>query len=454
VTSGAGTFTLLGSVTVPSSAETGTAQIHGNVSLNALTRTFDVASNKAFSIDANILDGGITKSSGGLLTLSGTNSYSGATTISGGTLVAAGSASLGNSASTNGIILSGGTLKLGASANTARFLSINPGAIDITGNTLTFSGAGSTTWSGNLSVNGGTLSLARTGGTLIVTSGVNVTIQPGAALSLGGSVAQTSDGTHHVDVINNSTVGLSAAGVQRVGNIDGTGNTSIASGASLTASHIRQNALTLAGTGRTTVRANGQLAGISYLNSLTINAGGTLDLNDNDLVVNNGTFSTIQSLVIQGYSAAPDTTKTGIISTMGQAQNGDAILALFNNALFGVTDYPFGSGNSIANGAIVGKYTYIGDTDWNGQVDPQDYTAIDANLGATGLDPGSAWFSGDTNFDNSIDPSDYTGVDAALGLGVGNPLSAQGLAAVPEPVALAPIVMGAMLAIRRRRSAD
>jgi hypothetical protein len=188
-------------------------------------------------------------------------------------------------------------------------------------------------------------------------------------------------------------------------------------------------------------------------NTLSIDSAGALDLNDNDLVVNNGVFSDVQALVFNGYSSTPDTTKTGIISTVGQNTGGVAILALFNNALFGVSDYPFGSGQTIGANAIVGKYTYIGDTDWNGQVDPQDYTAIDANLGATGLDLGAAWFSGDTNFDGNIDPSDYTGVDAALGLGQGNPLSVAGSPAVPEPgIGIVPIV-GFLLRRNRKRIA-
>jgi hypothetical protein len=122
---------------------------------------------------------------------------------------------------------------------------------------------------------------------------------------------------------------------------------------------------------------------------------GTLDLNDNDLVVNNGVFSVIQAMVFSGYSTTPDTTLKGITSTVGQNTSGVAILALFNNAFFGAPDYQFGIGMTIGTNAIVGKYTYFGDTDWDGQVKPQDYTAIHANLGVNGLDLGLAWFSGE-----------------------------------------------------------
>jgi hypothetical protein len=99
----------------------------------------------------------------------------------------------------------------------------------------------------------------------------------------------------------------------------------------------------------------------------------------------------------------------------------------------------------------VGKYTYIGDTDWDGEVTPQDYTAVDANLGATNVAAGLSWFYGDTDFDGNITPQDYTGIDAGLGLGVGNPLAVAGGAVVPEPAGMAVLIgLGCMLRRRRR----
>jgi hypothetical protein len=143
-----------------------------------------------------------------------------------------------------------------------------------------------------------------------------------------------------------------------------------------------------------------------HLLAITLANGANLDLKDNDLVVTRANFSTLQSLVLQGFQST-----TGITSS---TSNGTQILALFDNALAGFAEHPAA--------AIVGKYTYIGDTNMDGQVTPQDYTAVDANLG-TSADPGIAWFYGDTNFDGQITPQDYTGVDSSLGLGVGNPLA-------------------------------
>jgi hypothetical protein len=124
---------------------------------------------------------------------------------------------------------------------------------------------------------------------------------------------------------------------------------------------------------------------------------------------------------------------------------------LFNNALLGSADFPFGSGQTIAANAVAGKYTYIGDADFDGQVTSADYTAIDANLGTNGVNLGQSWFKGDMDGDGNITSADYTGIDANLGKGVGNPLAAQGLAAVPEPASLSVLGIGAIGLLSRRR---
>jgi autotransporter-associated beta strand protein len=188
---------------------------------------------------------------------------------------------------------------------------------------------------------------------------------------------------------------------------------------------------------------------ILVLGALSVSAGARLDLNDSDLIVNNGNFSALEALVFAGYSDVPDSSRAGIVSTAGQNSGGTTILALFDNA---VGDSPITEwqGHTVNATAVIGKYTYFGDTDWDGQVTPQDFTAIDANLGATGLNPGIAWLYGDTDFDGNITPQDYTAVDASLGLGIGNPLSATGLAVVPEPAAISLGVVGILLTRRRR----
>src|SRR5205814_822048 len=120
-------------------------------------------------------------------------------------------------------------------------------------------------------------------------------------------------------------------------------------------------------------------------------------------------------------------------------------LAMFDNALVGATTW---AGSTIDSTTIVGKYTYFGDVDLDGQVTPGDYGVLDANLGTTPL-PGIAILSGDADFDGTVTPGDYGILDANLGSGMASPLAPANVA-IPEPSACAAIAICA-LAKRRRR---
>jgi hypothetical protein len=167
------------------------------------------------------------------------------------------------------------------------------------------------------------------------------------------------------------------------------------------------------GTGsRVNVGANGSRT--LFADTLSITGTGDLDLNDNDLVVNNGNFATIRALVLQGFG---NPSGPGISSS---TSNGSQILALFDNALVGLGTW---NGQPIGANAIVGKYTYFGDVNLDGQVTGDDYTVIDSNLNTT-PPAGYAWLSGDANLDGIVTGDDYTTIDSNLNLGVGNPLGA------------------------------
>src|SRR5205085_11493625 len=85
------------------------------------------------------------------------------------------------------------------------------------------------------------------------------------------------------------------------------------------------------------------------------------------------------------------------------------------------TDWPLGSGNAISGSAIMGKYTYFGDMDFDGQVTAGDYGILDANLGTT-PPVGVAWLRGDADLDGAVAQGDYGILDANLGAGSGAPL--------------------------------
>ncbi|HEX8524300.1 MAG TPA: PEP-CTERM sorting domain-containing protein [Tepidisphaeraceae bacterium] len=215
---------------------------------------------------------------------------------------------------------------------------------------------------------------------------------------------------------------------------------------------VRAASLTVA-QGAVEVAANGAITGQTVVNTLSIAAGAKLDLKDNDLVVNNGNFLAISDLRWQGYRDFEDSTATGIVSSVGQTLVGHPILAVFDNTQLQTGDWPFGAGNSVGANAVLGQFAYLGDADLNGMVTPDDYGAVDSNLGlhvgTAEVSGGMNWFAGDWNFDGDITPDDYSAIDANLGLGGSNPLAANGLAAVPEPSAMALLGVGA-LALRRR----
>jgi hypothetical protein len=204
--------------------------------------------------------------------------------------------------------------------------------------------------------------------------------------------------------------------------------------------------------GAVRVAPNGGNAGASHLGSLSIAPGAALDLNDNDLAVDYtgaSPFTTIRQWVFDGYSASPDPSKTGIISSTGQSA-GNTILALFDNALVGATDWPLDSGMTVPANSILGKYTYFGDIDMDGQVTSGDYGLLDANFGSTPL-AGLAWLSGDADLDGVVTPGDYGILDANFGAGSGSPLAPQHTA-VPEPATLASLAICTGLLYRRSRS--
>jgi hypothetical protein len=170
-------------------------------------------------------------------------------------------------------------------------------------------------------------------------------------------------------------------------------------------------ALTLDGNATATLAPSGNR--FLQAGALILSATSKLDLADNDLIVSSGSFTTIRAAVFQGFGAGAT---SGITSSMS---NGSQILALFDNALVHASSW---NGQSLAPNAIVGKYTYFGDVNFDGQVTGDDYTVIDSNLNTT-PPVGLEWLSGDANLDGVVSGDDYTTIDSNLGLGSGNPLS-------------------------------
>jgi len=373
---------------------TGTVNVNGGT-VNVLTEFLDIALNAPATGTVNVTSGALTAQGiyvGGKSSVGG---GAGVLNISGGSVTSNGELKVWNT--------TGSAITLSSGSATASSLSTdsNPAHFSFTGGTLNITGAG-----GFTIAQSGALGL-----TPAVVSGATFNVTNTLTMATGGSL----------------TVNGRASARQ----FDGAGT------------------LSIQGTGRVSTPANGGASGVSYLQSLSVAAGAALDLDDNDLVVNGGTFTTVRGWVFSGFRQSVDPAATGIVSTTSQNDNGKEILAMFANALVGTADWPPGSGHTVAANAVIGKYTYFGDLNMDGQVTGDDYPAIDSNLNTTPA-PGIAWLSGDANLDGIVTGDDYAVIDSNLGNGVGNPL---GLSAtsVPEPGFIVAFVAGIGFGRRRRR---
>ena len=88
------------------------------------------------------------------------------------------------------------------------------------------------------------------------------------------------------------------------------------------------------------------------------------------------------------------------------------------------------------------KYTYYGDTDFNGIIDFDDYSRIDSGFN----NGGTTWFTGDFDYNGHVDFDDYSLIDQAF-----NTQSELLFTQVPEPKTAALIVAISTLLSRTAR---
>ena len=234
----------------------------------------------------------LNKVGSGTMILSGLNTYSGGTTVSNGILATVGGGTLGsgslrlNAASSVFPVVSiGATRKrqqlltnsasgyrmalpaergLGATLTSTGALT-NTGTLDIGATnfagTLIIDGAPTLNANSKLQVTAGTLQFNVGSGTATIQSGATATVAAAATLQLAGTVSALSNGAALVNITNNGSTasggGLLVTGTnQTVGTIAGNattsggattygGDTVVAAGASLTATQILQNTLTI-----------------------------------------------------------------------------------------------------------------------------------------------------------------------------------------------------------------
>jgi hypothetical protein len=282
---------------------------------------------------------------------------------------------------------------------------------------------------------------AESGATLIM--GGPVTIDPGFSLSEAGAGSVQFQSTITVDTgasaalaANSHAAGLSLANASTAALISETGSTKTA----------------------------------LELDSLSIGTGSTFDLKNGELVVQNGSLSTIQQSVASGYNASGKSWGgTGITSSTaaGDTSHLTAVGVIQNIGTTGSALYSTFGGLPVSANAVLLKYTYYGDTNLDGTVDGTDYSRIDSayETEQTTSTKVGGWVNGDFNYDGVVDGSDYTLIDnafnsqgAAISAELSSPtaqVTAQiagqtRTSAVPEPASLGMLLMVATGLLGRR----
>ncbi len=188
--------------------------------------------------------------------------------------------------------------------------------------------------------------------------------------------------------------------------------------------------------------------------AINVDSSSKLDLSDNKAIVDytSPTPSPADSIRQQIRTAYSNGAWNGqgITTNTGDPTHG---LGYADNSVLGLSTF---GGVSVDPTSILIKYTFLGDSNLDGQVDLRDLYALASNYKTTG----KLWTSGDFNYDGSVDVKDLTllainwqaGVGSPLAESLGTMLSSLGLplVQVPEPE-LTVIGLLSFLTLRRKR---
>jgi Dockerin type I domain/PEP-CTERM motif len=296
--------------------------------------------------------------------------------------------------------------------------------------------------SGTLAVTGGTTQLLSNS-----TLGGTYTVSSGAILKINGTLGLTtltSNGTT-LFAANTGTGVLSRA----------FSSISIGSGGAVTVAAATQTAGPVVNPNRS----------VLVTPALTVATTGTLNLNNNDMIVqgvgatgltaitaqiaqgrNTGAGGLWNGTGITSSSAAVTANNTALAVELNNDDNGNALVSSFD-------------GTPVTSSDVLVKYTFNGDANMDGVVNGDDYTLIDNgfNTQATG------WRNGDFNYDGVINGDDYLLIDNTFNFegsvsyattgAQPTEMIANNTSSVPEPTTVAMLLVGSagLLARRRRR---
>ncbi|MGZ0079107.1 autotransporter-associated beta strand repeat-containing protein [Methylomonas sp. YC3] len=262
----------------------------------SITGAGTLTSNSAFDVQSGTVSAnlggsvGLSKTTAGSVTLSGSNTYTGTTQVSAGTLALSASDALAN---TSSLVVDGGTFALGSHNDTVAGVRLLSGSITGTG-TLT-SNSAFDLQSGTVSANlGGGVGLNKTTSGTVTLSGTNS--YTGNTLVDAGVLNFTGNNTHSGNFTGNGTLQFGAGTQQfNAGTNLGTANITFSGGTNLVNAGVALTATDAVFSGGTTTIAGDY----SVSNSTTV-SGGTVNFSSaatkqlnlgSTFTINNGTVN-------------------------------------------------------------------------------------------------------------------------------------------------------------------
>ena len=143
--------------------------------------------------------------------------------------------------------------------------------------------------------------------------------------------------------------------------------------------------------------------------SLGLSGAGELDLADHDMIVDYDTTSPLNDIAARiAQSRANGWLGPGIFSSVARvAPNGNTTLGTIERADYFGTTF---DNEPLDATAVLVKYTYYGDANFDGRVTFDDYARIDTGFNAHR----TGWANGDFNLDGAVNFDDYVLIDTAF----------------------------------------
>jgi autotransporter-associated beta strand protein len=383
----------------------------------------NLASHSAVVQAGNLTVGSLAGGSGGTSTTKGGNVTFDTGTFSVANLQLA----VATSGTAGGAIA--GTFTLGKDATST-------GVLNVTNSFLIASNTGGSAQSkGTFNVKGGTANINAN----IIDNSTNSVSNTTVALTGGtlnmngfaiGTTAPTTGGTRHIstitlpatsatlanlggDGINGAGLTMNAAGTLRLAGVNSySGATTASTGtlAILNTSNVGHGTLTVAAGAFVDVQAGNATA--QKVAALSIAGTGTMDMNDNDIVVGSATPETaVVAAIVSARNAGawngPGLTSAAAASNTNHSTTLGVLSGAEYSSVGGAGNF---SGQSYADVDTLVKYTYYGDTDFNGKVNFDDYVRTDSgfNNHLTG------WLNGDFDLNGQVNFDDYVLIDLAF----------------------------------------